>query len=90
MLDGHFLRMQPLVRTRAISRRREEALCRALGKVLRQVQNENLNALEILAVEVRARSGWCFVSLGGQPRPVQVSSRYDYGGCGQIYIPVAS
>jgi len=85
-----FFRMQPLVHERAIAMQQEEALCSALAKALRRVQNENLNALEIVAVKVRELFGWHLVSLATQPRQVQVSSRYDYGGCGQVFWPLVS
>jgi len=89
--DGwQFLRMGPLVHGRAISLRAEKALCRALRKVLSKVRNENLNALEIVDVKVRKLLGCYCASLVVQARNVQISRRYDYGGCGQVFWPIAS
>jgi hypothetical protein len=85
-----FLRMEPLVRTRAIAAQREEALRRALGKALRKVRKENLNALEVVEVKVQKFLGWHLATLVAQARQVQISPRYDYGGCGQVLWPVAS
>ncbi|HKU22684.1 MAG TPA: hypothetical protein VJQ50_16850 [Terriglobales bacterium] len=88
--DGwQFLRMRPLVHERAISWRAEKALCRALRKVLYKVRNENLNALQIVDVKVRKLLGCYWASLVAQARNVQISRRYDYGGCGQVFWPIA-
>lgn len=89
--DGwQFLRMGPLVHGRAISWRAERALCRALRKVLYKVRNENLNALEIVDVKLRKLFGYHWASLAAQARNVQISRRYDHGGCGQVFWPIAS
>src|SRR5512146_3311321 len=53
-----FLRLEPLVRTRAIAAQREEALGRAMGKALRKIRKENLNALEVVEVKVQKFLGW--------------------------------
>jgi hypothetical protein len=89
--DGwQFLRMGPLVHGRAISWRGEKALCRALRRVLHKVRNENLNALEIVNVKMRKLLGCYLASVVAQARNVQISRRYDYGGCGQVFWPIAS
>lgn len=88
--DGwQFLRMGPLVHGRAISWRGEKALCGALRKVVYKVWNENLNALEIVDVKVRKLLGCYWASLVAQACNVQISRRYDYGGCGQVFWSIA-
>jgi len=82
--------MGPLVHSRAIAWRGEKALCQALRKVLYKVRNENLNALEIVDVRVRKLLGCYWALLVAQARNVQISRRYDYGGCGQVFWPIAS
>jgi hypothetical protein len=80
MAVPQFLRMEPLVRTRAIAAQREEALRRALGKALRKVRKENLNALEVVEVKVQKFLGWHLATLVAQARQVQISPRYGYCG----------
>jgi hypothetical protein len=68
----------------------EKALCRALGKVVHKVWSEHLNALEIVHVKVQKLLGFYLVSLVAHARNLQVSRSCDYGGCGQVFWPVAS
>ena len=89
--DGwKFFRMKPPVRERAVSWRLEKALCRALSKVVHKVWSEHLNALEIVHVKVQKLLGFYLVSLVAQARNLQISRSYNYGGCGQVFWPVAS
>lgn len=83
-----FFRMEPVIDVRGFGTDDASALASALGKATRAVENENLNALEIVRIEQGKRLGLRTARIFAVARHIQKSHRYDRPGRNAAFRPV--
>lgn len=85
----HFFRMEPVVDVRAFGTSQASALASALRKATGSVENENLNALEVVDLEYGTRVGLHTARILAFARHIQNGRLYNGGGRSPAFRPLA-